>query len=428
MKVLDKTTPLAVRPLRDRRHSEEGLHPVRQAGRGQTAGLLPHLSEGCADHFGSAVGQQREPDRVGAASPSRASKSPTGRRRTTVRSMRPSARATISRLLTATSLPKRTSNRVYAMTAKELLDAGKVREAESALTAVSPRQPDRCRAAHFSRSNCSVFPGSTTVPRSSWGFWRKPARKRRWAPSSIYSALHAEKLRHEMFQKQEFPCGPSCAIPAGQAEWQAVRDRICDADPDIGARLELYAAGAYLWIPFEHIASVNIEPPSMLRDTLWTPAFVLTGPCFQGHRYRAGHYSRHLSLLLEIRRPVALAGPSHRVGGGRRGQTNSPWDRRCSSWMARKCRCWKSGRWSSLPMPLREDILKPIPGENPSAQNLRSTPVYDKIKEARRAGRRTAAGRLAARAESRRLRPGDQACRGHHRDPEQRSAAGGLAL
>ncbi len=35
-------------------------------------------------------------------------------------------------------------------------------------------------------------------------------------------------------------------------------------------------------------------------------------------------------------------------------------------------------------MPLRKDILNPIPGENPSGQNLRSSPVYDKIKEARR--------------------------------------------
>jgi len=35
-------------------------------------------------------------------------------------------------------------------------------------------------------------------------------------------------------------------------------------------------------------------------------------------------------------------------------------------------------------MPLREDILKPIAGENPSGRSLRSDPVYDKIKEARR--------------------------------------------
>src|ERR1035438_10704717 len=35
-------------------------------------------------------------------------------------------------------------------------------------------------------------------------------------------------------------------------------------------------------------------------------------------------------------------------------------------------------------MPLREDLLNPIPGENPSGANLRYDPITDKIKEARR--------------------------------------------
>jgi type VI secretion system protein ImpA len=35
-------------------------------------------------------------------------------------------------------------------------------------------------------------------------------------------------------------------------------------------------------------------------------------------------------------------------------------------------------------MPLRNDILDPIPGDNPSGPSLRYAPVYDKIKEARR--------------------------------------------
>jgi type VI secretion system protein ImpA len=35
-------------------------------------------------------------------------------------------------------------------------------------------------------------------------------------------------------------------------------------------------------------------------------------------------------------------------------------------------------------MPVREDILTPIPGDNPGGRNLRYAPVYDKIKEARR--------------------------------------------
>ncbi len=32
---------------------------------------------------------------------------------------------------------------------------------------------------------------------------------------------------------------------------------------------------------------------------------------------------------------------------------------------------------------LREDLLKHIPGENPSGPNFRYSPIYDKIKEAR---------------------------------------------
>src|SRR4029077_7694618 len=55
-----------------------------------------------------------------------------------------------------------------------------------------------------------------------------------------------------------------------------------DADPDIGARLEVYAAGAYLWIPFCHITSIAVDVPKRLRDTMWPSATVLTGPAFKG--------------------------------------------------------------------------------------------------------------------------------------------------
>jgi type VI secretion system protein ImpE len=96
-----------------------------------------------------------------------------------------------------------------------------------------------------------------------------------------YSALHGEKTRNAMFQKQEFPEAPAPASPAGTLNGKPFQS-IADADPAIGPRLEMYAAGAYLWIPFQHIASVQIAPPRVLRDTLWTPAFVLTGPTFKG--------------------------------------------------------------------------------------------------------------------------------------------------
>jgi len=37
---------------------------------------------------------------------------------------------------------------------------------------------------------------------------------------------------------------------------------LSDADPRIGARLELFAAGNYLLLPLEHISSIQIQPQS----------------------------------------------------------------------------------------------------------------------------------------------------------------------
>src|ERR1700733_1761882 len=66
--------------------------------------------------------------------------------------------------------------------------------------------------------------------------------------------------------------------------------------------------------------------------------------------------------------------------------------RRCCWWAAKSSLSWKSGSWRSWPprqradfrMPLREDLLEPIPGDNPCGANLYYSPLFDKIKEARR--------------------------------------------
>jgi type VI secretion system protein ImpE len=95
-----------------------------------------------------------------------------------------------------------------------------------------------------------------------------------------YAALHAEKTRHELFEKQGFPPQPAAA-PRGQLNGKPFTE-IRDADPNIGARLEVFAAGAYVWLPFEHVASLVMEAPRRLRDTLWAPAQIQTAPSFQG--------------------------------------------------------------------------------------------------------------------------------------------------
>jgi type VI secretion system protein ImpE len=57
---------------------------------------------------------------------------------------------------------------------------------------------------------------------------------------------------------------------------------IDDADPRVGPRLELFAAGQYTLIPIAHIESVRMQPPKRLRDLLWAPALVRTAPSFKG--------------------------------------------------------------------------------------------------------------------------------------------------
>ena len=68
-----------------------------------------------------------------------------------------------------------------------------------------------------------------------------------------YSALHAEKTRHAMFKVQDYPKSQAFPTTPGKLNGKPFQT-IRDADPEIGARLEVYAAGAYLWIPFQHIA------------------------------------------------------------------------------------------------------------------------------------------------------------------------------
>ena len=91
------------------------------------------------------------------------------------------------------------------------------------------------------------------------------------------SALDAERVREHMFDTGDFPVGDVPAPVAGTLNGEPVTS-IVDADPRIGARLEVVAGGRYLWIPFAHLASVTSEPPSQLRDLKWLPARITTGP------------------------------------------------------------------------------------------------------------------------------------------------------
>jgi type VI secretion system protein ImpE len=166
------------------------------------------------------------------------------------------------------------------MTAKQLLDAGKVHDAEAALSAhLRDRPTDAASRTFLFELLC--FSGQYDRAEKQLGVLSQGGKEAELGAVLYYSALHAEKTRHDIFRKEEYPAVAAAASPPGKLNGKPFQS-IRDADPAIGARLEVYAAGAYLWIPFQHIASLHVEPPKRLRDTLWSPAFVLTGPSFQG--------------------------------------------------------------------------------------------------------------------------------------------------
>ena len=63
------------------------------------------------------------------------------------------------------------------------------------------------------------------------------------------------------------------AAPALPATLDGVAcDWVADADPRLGPVMEAVIDGKYVWIPYERIASVVMEPPADLRDQVWMPA------------------------------------------------------------------------------------------------------------------------------------------------------------
>ena len=102
-----------------------------------------------------------------------------------------------------------------------------------------------------------------------------------------HAALQAERTRQDLFEgKLENAPVPSAdaAVKAPAAGTFNGRpfESIEDADPRIGAQLEVIAGLDYMWVPFEHIQSIDLVAPRRLRDLYWAPATLHTGPAFKG--------------------------------------------------------------------------------------------------------------------------------------------------
>ena len=95
-------------------------------------------------------------------------------------------------------------------------------------------------------------------------------------------ALYAERQRQSLFLEEEAAVSLASANNGRSGSLNGVRfSSFSDADPRFPS-LEIFAAGNYMLLPFEHVESLTIKPPSRLRDLLWIPAVVRTASTFRG--------------------------------------------------------------------------------------------------------------------------------------------------
>jgi type VI secretion system protein ImpE len=165
------------------------------------------------------------------------------------------------------------------MSPRELFQAGKLDEAIAALGAeVRDNPTDAKRRTFLFELLC--FKGDYDRGEKHLNVLADASPDARMGAMLYFSALHAERVRQDLFAKKDYPAVVAGASRAGKLNGESF-ETLEDADPRLGPKLELFAAGAYLWIPFEHIESIETEAPKRLRDLLWIPALVRTGPAFK---------------------------------------------------------------------------------------------------------------------------------------------------
>lgn len=158
------------------------------------------------------------------------------------------------------------------LNASELYKAGKLDEAIDTLGARLRGNPDD-EAARVFLFGLLCFAGELDRAVSQLDVIARGGKDAEIGSWLYRGALHASKTRRQMFESREFPRTADAPPVSGTLNGSAF-STLTDADPRIGASLELMVGGEYLWLPLVHTADVQIEPPSQLRDLVWTPARV----------------------------------------------------------------------------------------------------------------------------------------------------------
>src|SRR5215471_178365 len=171
---------------------------------------------------------------------------------------------------------------VCAMTVQQLLQAGHLDEAVSALsTEVRDNPEDTKRRTFLFELLC--FSGDFSRAEKHLDVLSQGNRQTEMGALLYHAALHAERTRHDLFAKQQYPMpkGPGGLGTLSVKINGKIFHSLADGDPRIGSNLEVFAAGSYMWIPFELLTSIEIAPPKRLRDLLWLPAKVRTSDRYE---------------------------------------------------------------------------------------------------------------------------------------------------
>lgn len=165
------------------------------------------------------------------------------------------------------------------MTPRDLLQAGKLDEAIDALSAELRDNPTDARRRTF-LFELLCFAGKYDRAEKQLDVVGRGSKEAEMGALVYHSALHAERMRQQMFESKAFPLTSPPQPVSGTLNGTRF-ESLTDADPRIGARLEFFAAGQYTWLPLEHIQTIRMQPPKRLRDMLWTPAIVRPAESFR---------------------------------------------------------------------------------------------------------------------------------------------------
>lgn len=194
------------------------------------------------------------------------------------------------------------------MDASQLFRAGKLQEAIDALSAGLRDKPSDNKSRTF-LFELLCFAGDYERAEKHLELLEQQSGEAAMGALLYRGALHAEQIRSEMFEKKTFPPAPAGEEPIQGSLNGKPFHSVEDADPRIGSRLEVFAAGDYMWIPLRDIAVLEMDPPKRLRDLLWAPVRLRTGPNFKNQDLG--------EVLMPVIAPLSCQHPDDAVRLGR---------------------------------------------------------------------------------------------------------------